>query len=87
MNAGLPGGDNIHVPLKQYGLPLSPDRPAGPVKVEQLPTLVKKRRFRAVQVFGVTLSEHAPAEGDHPALGVMDGKHHASAEAVKKSSG
>ncbi|MNN49406.1 hypothetical protein D3C81_1639300 [compost metagenome] len=44
--------------------------------------LVKHRGFRGVEVLGLVVAQHPPAEGDDPAAAVADGEHHAVAEAV-----
>ena len=48
----------------------------------ELAALREQRRLRRVQVFGLALAQHAPAEADHVAAAVVDREHDAVAKAV-----
>ena len=71
--ARLVHGDHIHVALADQHIP-------GPgcsceIQAIQIPALIKKLRFRGVQIFGLSLSHDAPSEADEPVIDIQDREH------------
>ncbi|TSE23007.1 hypothetical protein Taqua_01934 [Tepidimonas aquatica] len=73
---------HVHVAFHHQRAAGLADGLAGLEEAVQFLALVKQRRFRGVEVFGLAAVEHAPAKADHLALDVADGEHDAVAEAV-----
>ena len=75
-------GDDVHVALGHDHRLVRGRRHAGAVEAIESGALVKQRRLGRVEILGLARAHHAPAEGDHPAAAVGDGKRHAAAEPV-----
>ena len=58
------------------------DRVARKIEAVELSSLREERRFRRVEVLWLAVVEHAAAEADHAAAGIVDREHHAVAKAV-----
>ena len=80
-NALLAQRHHVHIALDQ-NQPLQPALLARHVEGVQSLPLVEHRRVRCVEVFGIAVAHDAPAEAQHLALRVDDGKHRAVAEHV-----
>ena len=75
-------GDHVHVALHhQEPRPLAPGL-LGLVEAIELPPLVEDRGLGRVQVLGLAVPQHAPAEADDPAATVADGEDDALAQAI-----
>ena len=82
LNPMLSQRHHIHVAFHNQRLAAGPDGFLRLEQTVQFAPLLEQRRFRRVQVFGLALVQHAPAEADDlPAL-VDDRKHDAVAEAI-----
>ena len=49
-------------------------------------SLLEQRGFRRVKIFGLSITDHTTAEGDHPAAPIADRKHHSAAEIIDRLS-
>ena len=82
VDAVLGQRDDIHVALDDDHLAGVANRVARKIEAVEFASLREHRRFRRVEILGFARAHHAPAEADHAAAGVVDGKHDAVAEAV-----
>ena len=74
VDAGLLHADDVHIALAQHE---PPGRTAlGDLQREYRVRLVVDQRFRAVDVFGLGVIQHAAAKGDDVAPQIKDGGHH-----------
>ncbi|MCY1520501.1 hypothetical protein D9M68_552810 [compost metagenome] len=74
--------DHVHVALGDERVAAVAEGGAGFVQAVELAALAEDGRLGRVQVLGLFVAEHAPAEADALALDVADREHHAVAEAV-----
>ena len=81
-DAGLMQSNDVHVAFNDEQPRQGSRRLARFVQAVQLAALVEQLGLRRVQVLGLALVEHAPAEADRAAARIADREHHAIAEAV-----
>ena len=81
--AGLVHGNDVHVALTEDQVILL--AAAGQIQGVQIPPLVEDLRIRRIDVFGLAVAENSSAETDHPAPGILNGKHNAVPEPVVQS--
>ena len=75
-------GDDVHIAFDHHDLVEIAVVLARLVQAVELLAFVEHRGFRRIEVLGLVVTQHAAAEGDHPATAVADGEHDAVAEAV-----
>ena len=80
--AVLVHGDHVHVPFHHHQFRFCLQARAGLVQAVQQLTLLEGLGLRGVQVLGLAVVQHAPAEAHQAAQVVADGEHHAAPEAV-----
>src|SRR5258708_26442013 len=81
-DAELRKRDHVHVALDHHHAARRADRIARLHQPIDFAALLEERRLGRVQVFGLAVSDHAPAEADHGAARTEDREHHTLAEAI-----